>query len=181
MNTVKRIFPFVILFSLLGMLWYELFHAKPSEIPSALIGESVPAFMLPALNTKSSFTDKQLQGQTILLNVWATWCAACALEHPMLMKIKAKYHVPLYSLLYKDDRVKASQWLVTQGNPYELSGDDSKGDTAIDLGVYGTPETFVISPSGKIVYRHVGIIDQATWDKTLWPLIQRLNEKSRHA
>lgn len=175
MRKVKLVIPFLILFTLLGFLYYELFHAKPNELPSALVGEPVPAFSLPVLgNPAASLTQKQLKNRVTLLNVWATWCYACGLEHDMLMKISQEYHIPVYSILYKDDPAKASAWLREHGNPFVMTGDDSKGDAAIDLGVYGTPETFVISPAGNIVYRHIGAIDQEAWDKVLLPLIKSL-------
>ncbi len=172
---LKHIVPFLLLFSLLGFLGYELFHAKPDELPSALIGDAVPAFKLPTLESDNAlFMQQQLRGRVTLLNIWATWCYACSIEHDMLMKISRDYHVPIYSILYKDERKKGQAWLRKHGNPFILTGDDSNGDVAIDFGVYGTPETYVISPAGKIVYRHIGIIDQEAWDKVLFPLIKKL-------
>ena len=173
-QTLKTLIPFILLFALLGLLWRELFFAKPSEIPSPLIGEKMPAFKLPVLSTPDkTFTQKELAGHVALLNVWATWCAACVYETDMLMKINTQYHIPIYSIDYKDDPVNATRWLQKYGNPYVLTGMDRSGDAAIDLGVYGTPETFVISPAGNIVYRHVGIIDQKAWDEVLYPLIKQ--------
>ena len=113
-----------------------------------------------------------------LLNVWATWCYACEIEAPMLLKIKTQYHIPIYSILYKDDPKEALLSLKKNGNPYVMIGLDRKGDTAIDLGVYGTPETFVISREGKIIYRHVGIINQTVWDSVLYPLIKKYSGES---
>lgn len=175
MKSLKQIIPFFILFTLTGLLAYEMFYAKPNELPSALVGENVPTFSLPNLyDNAPPLTQKALRGHVTLLNVWATWCDTCSVEHPMLMKIKNEYHVPIYSLVYKDDTRNAIQWLNDNGNPYTLSGNDAKGDVAIDFGVYGTPETFVISPTGKIVYRHIGAIDQQSWDETLYPIIKKL-------
>jgi cytochrome c biogenesis protein CcmG/thiol:disulfide interchange protein DsbE len=174
MKKLKIIIPFILLFTLLGLLWRELVYAKVGEIPSALIGEDLPSFQLTTLyHPEQLLTEKTLRGRVILLNVWATWCYACTQEQPMLMKIKNQYHVPLYSIDYKDNPVEAKQWLQKYGNPYILIGNDNTGDTAIDLGVYGTPETFVISPSGKIVYRHIGTIDQHAWDTVLYPLVKK--------
>lgn len=170
----KFLIPFIILFALLGLLWRELFYANPHEIPSALIGENVPQFSLPILTKENSFfTNKELVGHVSLINVWATWCYACAQEHDMLLKIKENYHVPIYSINYKDNQRDALNWLLQHGNPYVLTGSDKNGDVAIDFGVYGTPETFVISPQGKIIYRHIGAIDQATWDNILYPLVKQ--------
>jgi cytochrome c biogenesis protein CcmG/thiol:disulfide interchange protein DsbE len=170
----QKTIPFIILFILLGLLGWELFHSKPYELPSALIGENVPRFVLPnILPNQPTFTHHNFTGQVSLLNIWATWCEACTIEHSMLMKIKNDYHVPIYGIIYKDKVDDAITWLNQNGNPYERIGNDKKGDVAIDLGVYGTPETFVINAQGKIIYRHVGIIDQQIWDDILYPLIKK--------
>lgn len=176
---IKSILPFIILFALLAILWRELFYAKPNEIPSPLIGEQVPHFQLTNLfQPEKMFTQNDLVGSVVLLNVWATWCYACSLEQDMLMKIKDQYRVKIYSIDYKDDPAAAKKWLQKYGNPFVMTGNDSHGDVAIDLGVYGTPETFVISPQGKIIYRHVGAIDQKSWDEVIYPLIQKYGNSS---
>src|SRR5579883_890561 len=168
---LKSAIPFLILFILLLLLWRELFYSTPNELPSALIGEPVPHFQLSTLTPPmKTFTQNDLRGHVSLLNVWATWCSACGMEHPMLMKISRQYHVPIYGIAYKDDPADVKQWLEKSGNPYVLLGDDKNGDVAIDFGVYGTPETFVINAEGKIVYRYIGAIDQKAWDNTLYPL-----------
>jgi cytochrome c biogenesis protein CcmG/thiol:disulfide interchange protein DsbE len=169
---MKYITPFVILFSLLGLLGWELFYSKQRELPSALVGEALPAFTLPNIYaSQPALQSTDLNGSIVLLNVWATWCHACAMEHEMLMKIKNEYHVPIFGISYKDNANDAVALLNKNGNPYVRIGDDVSGDVAIDLGVYGTPETFVIK-QGKIIYRHIGILDQQTWDEKLYPLIK---------
>ena len=182
MNTAQKItwiMPFLILLMLLGLLWHELFYTSTSTLPSPLIGEPLPAFQLPLLySPQKMLTEKDLSHQVSLLNVWATWCYACKIEAPMLLKIKTQYHIPIYSILYKDDPKEALLSLKKNGNPYVMIGLDRKGDTAIDLGVYGTPETFVISREGKIIYRHVGIINQTVWDSVLYPLIKKYSGES---
>lgn len=161
------------------MLFGESSH---DERPSALIGETLPAFELANLMAPSStITPKTMVGRVSLLNVWATWCAACKIEHPMLMRIKEHYHIPIFAINYKDDREKAMTWLRDQGNPYLMIASDQSGDTATDLGVYGTPETFVISKAGKIVYRHFGIINQHEWDHVLYPLIKKYEQATDDA
>ncbi|VVC74870.1 Thiol:disulfide interchange protein DsbE [Aquicella siphonis] len=173
-NFFRKFVPFIILSCLLILLGWELFYAKPNELPSALIGEEVPRFRLPNLfPSQPDFTQQSLTGRVSLVNVWATWCYACGLEQDMLMKIKNEYHVPIYGIDYKDNTPEALTWLDRNGNPYVLIGRDTKGDVAIDFGVYGTPETFVIDKRGKIIYRHIGIIDQKVWDETLYPLIKK--------
>lgn len=170
---LKKIIPFIFLFALILLLGRELRYFTP-EIPSNLIGEALPAFNLPNLYpTEKNFTQNDLKKHLSLLNVWSTWCSACILEHSMLMKIKQNYHIPIYSIVYKDDPKEAARWLQKNGNPFELSGNDNNGEVAIDFGVYGTPETFVISKEGKIIYRYIGMIDQKNWDETLYPIIKR--------
>ena len=174
MQKIKLIIPFIILFSLLGLLWHELYSAESFEIPSTLIGDPVPNFQLPYLdNPQKQFTQNDLRGHVSLLNVWASWCSACEEEHAMLMKITNKYHVPLYGISYKDNVNDAKDWLRKRGNPYIIDGNDNTGNVAIDFGVYGTPETFVISPDGQIIYRYVGAIDQSAWDTVIYPMIQK--------
>lgn len=178
-SKIKTLIPFVILFILFAILWRELFYSKPNELPSALIGETIPDFQLPNIYQPTNlFTQKNLVGHVSLLNVWATWCYACSIEHKMLMKIKEQYHIPIYSINYKDDPLAAKGWLQKFGNPYVMTGSDLHGDVAIDLGVYGTPETFVISKEGKIVYRHIGIIDQKVWDDVLYPIVKKYEDET---
>lgn len=170
----RYIIPYVILIALLAVLYRELFYAKPHEIPSPLIGEALPDFSLPNLfSPENKLTPNDFMGHVSLLNVWASWCAACQEEQAMLVMIGEQYHVPIYGINYKDKPEDAKNWLSQYGNPYKVIGVDKDGDAAIDLGVYGTPETFVISPEGKIVYRHIGIIDQAVWDNVLQPLVAK--------
>jgi cytochrome c biogenesis protein CcmG, thiol:disulfide interchange protein DsbE len=177
-QTLKLAIPFIFLFILFILLGWELFYSKPSELPSALIGEDVPAFNLPNLYpSQPPLTQKTFAGKTVLLNVWATWCYACSLEHGMLMKITNEYHVPIYSIAYKDNSQDARHWLQENGNPYKRVGADMNGNVAIDFGIYGTPETFVINAKGKIIYRHIGAIDQKTWDDVLYPLIKKQGDK----
>ena len=170
----KNLIPFIILFALIGLLWRELYSAQSFEIPSSLVGDPVPDFQLPYLgDPQKQFTQKDLIGHVSLLNVWASWCSACEDEHAMLMKIKNKYHIPLYGIAYKDSTKDATDWLNSHGNPYLIVGNDSTGNVGIDFGVYGTPETFVINPDGQIIYRYVGAIDQSAWDNIIYPLIKQ--------
>lgn len=175
MSKLKFTVPFLALFALIGMLYYELFFAKPQDIPSPLIGEPLPTFSLSTLSN-DKLTPHDFQGHVSLLNVFASWCYACSLEADMLMKIKESYHVSIYGINYKDKRDDVQSWLKKYGNPYVKIGEDKSGDVAIDLGVYGTPETFIVNKQGKIVYRQVGVIDQKTWDEVLYPLVRKYEE-----
>lgn len=170
---MKYLIPIIILLGLFTLLWYELFYAKPNELPSALIGQKVPDFKLQDLSTTQQFTAADLQGKLALLNFWATWCEACKEEHSMLLKIHSQYHIPIYAILYKDKAKDARHYLDSHGNPFQMIGMDDTGDIGIDFGIYGTPETFVINPEGMIVYRFVGAIDQNAWDNVLYPIIKQ--------
>lgn len=170
---MKYSLPFIMILILLGILGKELFDHKPLELPSTLIGEPLPHFKLPNLYTSQpDFNNEMLKGQVSLLNFWASWCEACRLEHSMLMKIKEKYPIPIYSINYKDEPNKALTILTKDGNPYKSIGFDANGDVGIDFGIYGTPETFLIDAQGKIIYRHIGPITQKDWDELLWPMIR---------
>jgi cytochrome c biogenesis protein CcmG/thiol:disulfide interchange protein DsbE len=160
--------------ALMGLFWHALCTASTTYHASAMVGETLPRFSLPTLgNATQTFSSTTLRGRVNLLNVWASWCSACQREHAMLMRIKDTYHVPIYGVLYRDQASNALAFLKRSGNPYVAVGDDSGGDVAVDLGIYGTPETYIISPEGKIIYRHIGIITDSVWEKEMYPLIKR--------
>lgn len=155
----------------LGLLWllFQSLGRDPHELPSAVIGQSLPAFDLPSLDGKSRHTEQQLVGPA-LLNVWATWCPTCLQEHAMLLKL-AQQGVVIYGVNYKDDAQAAQALLRESGNPYRLLIADPQGSFGIDLGVYGAPETFVIDAKGKIRYRLSGALTEQNWRETLQPLL----------
>lgn len=173
MKLLVKCLPVALICALVGVLWHQLFYAHPYEIPSPLLSRPVPTFELTTLHGPfTTFNNKDLEGKLKLLVYWATWCSACREEHPILMKISERYQIPMYSIIYKDEPAAAKDWLAKHGNPYRKVGDDNKGDVAIDFGVYGTPEIYVIS-EGKIVYKQIGAIDEATWQDTLLPIINQ--------
>jgi len=116
-------------------------------------------------------------GQVSLLNVWATWCVACRVEHPYLLDL-AERGVPIFGLNYKDDGSDARKWLLDLGNPYRLDIADREGTLGLDLGVYGAPETYLLDAGGVIRYRHVGIVDQQVWESILQPLYLSLQSEA---
>lgn len=169
--------PLVIFVVLIIFLWRGL-ALDPQSLPSAQIGQTIPSFSLPSLNDKQQqFNSQQMHGHPALLNVWASWCEACAQEQVFLMHL-ARKGIVIYGLNYKDKRENARQWLAEWGNPYQLIGEDINGKVAIDLGVYGTPETFLLDTQGIIQYRHVGILDNTVWQAQFLPRIQKLKDKS---
>jgi cytochrome c biogenesis protein CcmG/thiol:disulfide interchange protein DsbE len=174
---ISLFIPLIIMCLLLGLLARELFFANPRQLPTTLIGKKIPVFQLPnILQPGLSVTEKNVAGHVTLINVWATWCDACRLEHRMLIKINEQYHVPMIGIIYKDNANEARSYLQKAGNPYAMIGDDNQGEVAIDFGIYGTPETFIINSQGIIVYRHVGVIDQKTWDTILYPIVRKCRE-----
>lgn len=173
---MKRLIPLGIFGVLIVFLVIGL-GLKPKEIPSPLIGKAAPTFSLPVLNQEGQiFTPKDLLGKVWLLNVWASWCVSCRAEHPLLNELAKMKLVPILGLNYKDQDPAAIKWLAELGNPYDLSIVDAKGLVGIDYGVYGVPETFVIDQTGKVAFKHIGPITPESMQKTLLPLISKLNK-----
>jgi cytochrome c biogenesis protein CcmG/thiol:disulfide interchange protein DsbE len=168
-----RLVPIILFLVLCVFLWRGL-SLDPHNLPSVQLGKELPTFSLPQLlNPKSSFSSAQLRNQVVLLNVWASWCEACVEEQVFMLQL-AREGVPIYGLNYKDKAPDAQQWLMQWGNPYKLIVQDIEGTVAIDLGVYGAPETFIIDKKGIIRYRHVGIMSQDIWLKEIQPLMKKL-------
>jgi cytochrome c biogenesis protein CcmG/thiol:disulfide interchange protein DsbE len=143
-------------------------------IPSPLLGKPAPAFDLEDLRDPARrLTLDDLRGRVSLLNVWATWCVACHAEHPFLMEL-ARAGVPIFGVNYKDDRGKAIEWLRRLGDPYAANIFDPEGELALDLGVYGAPETFVLDAQGIIAFKHIGPLTAEVWQDTLEPLLREL-------
>jgi len=148
----------------------------PRELPSALIGKPAPAFVLPLLEKDgASVRSSDLRGKVWVLNVWASWCGPCQLEHPLLVDLAAKSSAPLYGMNYKDQPQAARAWLARLGDPYAATLVDADGRVGIDYGVYGVPETFVIDRSGTVRFRFPGALTQEVIDRKVLPLVRELN------
>lgn len=177
MKSPWRLIP-VGMFVLLAVFLWRGLYLEPQKLPSTQIGHALPAFNLPLLgNNGQVLTPDMMQGQFALVNVWASWCAACIDEQVFLLNL-AKQNVPIYGINYKDNSANAEQWLREWGNPYRMVGEDKHGETAIDLGVYGAPETFLVDAQGIIQYRHAGILDEASWQKEFLPRIEALRKSA---
>ncbi|MCJ7838365.1 MAG: DsbE family thiol:disulfide interchange protein [Burkholderiales bacterium] len=149
----------------------------PRTIPSPLIGKPVPEFTLPAVKGRTlGLASADLRGQVSLVNVFASWCVACREEHPVLMGLSQQGIVPIHGLNYKDKPDDAQAWLDQLGDPYTRTGADISGRVAIDWGVYGVPETFVIDRDGNIAYKHIGAVTPEVLRDTLLPLIAKLQK-----
>jgi cytochrome c biogenesis protein CcmG/thiol:disulfide interchange protein DsbE len=145
----------------------------PGQIPSPLIGKPAPAFALESLGDPSwKVGSGDFAGRPWLLNVWATWCAGCRDEHEALLAIARENAVPIMGLNWVDDRALALRWLEQLGNPYVAVAYDPEGRTAIDWGVYGAPETFLIDAGGRVVKKHIGPLTLETWRRDFVPLIE---------
>ena len=175
MKALKYIVPLAIFAILVVFLAIGL-TKDPRMVPSPFIGKPAPAFTLAKLHEPAaSFTPEEMKGKVWLLNVWASWCVSCKVEHPLLNEMNRQGVVPIVGLNYKDARNDATKWLRQNGDPYLFSVSDIDGKVGIDYGVYGAPETFVIDKQGVIRYKQIGPITPEALDKTILPLIKQLN------
>jgi cytochrome c biogenesis protein CcmG/thiol:disulfide interchange protein DsbE len=171
----KRLFLPLVLFALLAAVLGVGLGLKPREVPSPFIGRPAPAFSLPQLQDPArTLGVGELKGQVWMLNVWASWCAPCREEHPLLVSLAREQAVPIIGLNYKDDPRNAQEWLLRLGDPYKVSVIDRDGSAGIDYGVYGVPETFVIDRAGIVRFKHVGPLTLEVWTRTVQPLLQQL-------
>ncbi|MCY0150650.1 DsbE family thiol:disulfide interchange protein [Hoeflea sp. G2-23] len=151
----------------------------PGNLPSTLIGKVVPDFDLPPVQGRLlGLSSGDLKGEVSLVNVFASWCVACREEHSLFMKLAAQGTVPLHGLNYKDQPDDAAQWLDSLGDPYTRTGADISGHVAIDWGVYGVPETFVVDADGLIAYKHIGPVNEEVLAKTILPLVESLRQRA---
>lgn len=171
------VIPIAVFVSLALTLGWGLTN-NPREIPSALIGKAVPQFSLqPVKGRTFGLSSDDLRGEVSLVNVFASWCVACREEHPVFMQMKADGVVPIHGLNYKDHPDNAARWLNTMGDPYTRTGADINGRVAIDWGVYGVPETFVITRDGHIAHKHIGAVTPKVLEEEILPVIRRLRQQ----
>ena len=146
---------------------------NPREVPSPLIGKPVPVFSLPpVLGRKLGLSDKDLEGDISVVNVFASWCVPCREEHPLIQRLAKE--VPVHGLNYKDRPEDAARWLDELGDPYTRTGADLNGRVGIDWGVYGVPETFVVDKHGMIRHKVIGAVTRKTLDEKVLPLVRKL-------
>jgi cytochrome c biogenesis protein CcmG/thiol:disulfide interchange protein DsbE len=163
--------PPVVFAILAGLFAGGMFRENPDALPSARVGQAAPAIGLETVGDLPLFEMAALRdGEVKLVNYWASWCGPCRAEHPILEAL-AQEGVPIYGINYKDDPKDALAFLAELGNPYRAVGADDTGRTAIDWGVYGVPETYVIDGAGRIVLRHVGPITRNALENTLRPAL----------
>jgi cytochrome c biogenesis protein CcmG/thiol:disulfide interchange protein DsbE len=169
--------PALVLIALVALFARGLF-LDPTTVPSPLIGKQAPTFSLPSLaDGKQVITQDELQGKVALVNVWGSWCVACRDEHPVLMQFAAQHVLPIYGLDYKDDRQAALDVLAKQGDPYTSVAYDASGDVAINWGVYGAPETFLLDKHGIIRHKYIGALTPELIRDDLLPRVQALESE----
>ena len=162
-----------------ALVWFFNFGLgqKPGEIPSPLIGKPAPAFSIESLGDPAfPVGTADFAGRPWLLNVWATWCVGCRQEHELLLEIARENRLPMMGLNWRDDRSLALRWLAQLGNPYVSVAFDPEGRTAIDWGVYGAPETFLIGADGKVLQKRVGPMTAEAWRDDFLPAIESAGE-----
>jgi len=173
--------PLVLFIALSGVFLYQLGSGKDaSEIPSVLIGTKAPSLDLPPLEGLSAngapvpaLTDAAIEGQLSLVNVWASWCVPCRQEHPILLELSRDPRVELVGINYKDKNDNARNFLRELGNPFSAVGVDPAGKAAIDWGVYGIPETYLVGPDGEILFKQIGPFTTESLRDKLLPAIEK--------
>ena len=182
MRRIGVLVPLILFAALVGLFYVRLYGTDPSELPSALIGREAPEFALPPLEGLKHADGSQVpglsrsdlgQGHVTVVNVWASWCAPCRAEHVLLQRLSNMGRVRLVGIAYKDEPQNALGFLNELGNPFAAVGMDQKGRTAIDWGVYGVPETFVIGKDGRVAYKHIGPLTEASLTDVLLPEIEK--------
>jgi cytochrome c biogenesis protein CcmG/thiol:disulfide interchange protein DsbE len=167
---LKAIIPFALFVGLVLLFFFSL--GKDTRlVPSALIDKPAPEFSLKALHEDATVSPSQFKGQRWLLNVWASWCAACRQEHPLFNELAEKTDFTLVGLNYKDTNAEAKQWLIDREDPYSFIAVDDQGAAGFEWGVYGVPETFLIDEQGMIKYKHVGPVTLAVMNEIVVPFL----------
>lgn len=172
--------PLVLFVGLAVLLGARLYAGDPSELPSTLIGRPIPQVDLPPLEGLGlpGLSHAELPGRVSVVNVWASWCVPCRMEHPLLMKLAERTDIALVGINYKDKPEQARQFLSMLGNPFSRVGADATGRVAIEWGVYGVPETYVVDAEGRITYKHIGPLNEASFTNVLVPAIERAKASS---
>ena len=175
-SLLKGLIPLA-LFAVLAIFLAIGLTRDPSKLPSELIDRPLPTFEMETLSGEP-IASADLVGEVAMLNVFGSWCVACLVEHPLMMELTARGAVKIIGVNWRDTKDNADRWLARHGDPYETIIFDADSRLAIDLGVTGAPETFILDRDGRIRYKHTGPITQDIWDETLRPLINTLNAET---
>ena len=167
----------LLVFIALAVLFAIGLGLNPRLVPSPLIGKPVPQFDLPPVRGRAlGLASRNLKGEVSLVNVFASWCTECRVEHPLLVRLSRDKVVSIHGLNYKDRPQDAERWLNELGDPYIRTGADLNGRVGIDWGVYGVPETFVVDREGRIAYKHIGVLTPKALEQTIMPLVDKLRK-----
>ena len=168
----RYLLPLVAVIALIGFLVIGLTRGDPRALPSPFIGKPAPQFELPNLKDLSvTVGSEDLAARVALVNVWATWCVQCRAEHGFLLDLAAEGSIPIYGINWRDTRPEALRWLEQLGDPYIASGFDVDGVVGINWGVYGAPESFLVSADGIVLYKQLGPLNRQIWERDFVPLI----------
>jgi len=174
MRSLKFLIPLAVALGI-GWFLYAGLSNNPREIPSPLVGKPAPATAVALLNeADKTWSPEQMKGKVWMLNVWGSWCSGCQVEHPVLLDLARQNVAPIVGLAWKDRPQASKDWLAKLGDPYVLNVSDQTGRAAIDWGVYGAPETFVIDKAGIIRDKHIGPLTPEVLSTRLMPLMRRL-------
>ena len=173
---VLFVLPVVLLLGIAVLFAVGLRH-DPSVVPSVLIDKPVPDFDLPPLlDGKPGLATADLKSKVALVNVFASWCIPCRIEHPLFMRLAEEGEVPIFGINYKDAPADAQRWLAELGDPYARIGADRDGRAGIEWGVYGVPETFVVDGTGTIRFKQIGPLTAEVLEQTILPLVRELGQ-----
>ena len=170
---MKKLIP-LLLFVVIAIFLYFSLHSTSSKLPSPLLGK-----MFPIVEAKDFYSDESIlltdlfSDNISLVNVWASWCVTCRQEHQMMMKIANNKDLQLIGINYKDTRADGKRYLEIMGNPFDVIVFDPSGKIGLDLGVYATPETFLVDQKGVILYKHIGAIDSKVWEEGFTPYLKK--------
>ncbi len=170
---MARYVALIIAFAILLVIFALGLERDPRKLPSALLDKPAPEYELPRVRDPlSTVGSADYAGQMVLVNIWATWCVGCRQEHEYLLELSARNEIPIYGIDWRDQRQEALKWLNDLGDPYVASAYDEDGRVGIDWGVYGAPETFLVSRDGNVLYKHVGPLDESVWQDKFVPIIE---------
>jgi len=170
---MKKLIPLILFIIIAGFLYFGL-NSDSSKLPSPLLGK-----IFPTVEAKDFYSNEPIllkeffKTKLSLVNVWASWCVTCRQEHQMMMKISNNKDLQLIGINYKDTKVDGKRYLEMMGNPFDVIVFDPSGKIGIDLGVYATPETFLVNQKGVIIFKHIGAIDSKVWKESFIPLINK--------
>jgi len=169
---MKKIIPLLV-FIVIGIFLFMSLNSNPNKLPSPLVGKKFPIVEGADFYTNENVKLNDLMGNQIaLVNVWASWCVTCRKEHQMIMNIAKNNNLKLIGINYKDTRSDGDEYLKVMGNPFDEIVFDPKGQIGMELGVYATPETFLINKKGLIIHKHIGEITKDVWTENFAPLIK---------